>query len=155
MGLYNFRPQFVPFILDGTKTHTIRAERKFPDMPGDTMHLYTGLRQKAARLLFRARCVKTEFIRIETDWRVRIGARIDLDNPDDIGGPSHPGGFIELDASEKGLLAWRDGFRPFLSSATCPSPLYPGQAFELMMEFWEGRLPFEGVIYHWKLDGKE
>jgi hypothetical protein len=156
MGLYNFKPQFVPFILDGTKTHTIRAERKgHNDSAGETMHLYTGLRHKGARLLFRARCVKTEFVRIETDWRVRIGARNDLDNPDDIGGPAHSGGFIELDRSEKDLLAWRDGFRPFGSSATNPSR-YPGEAFELMMQFWEGRLPFEGVIYHWrKPDGEK
>ena len=48
MGLYNFKPQFVPFILNGTKAHTIRAIRKdgLVDEPGDTMFLYTGLRQR-------------------------------------------------------------------------------------------------------------
>ena len=141
MGLYNFKPQFVPFILDGTKTHTIRGERKHIDMPGRTMHLYTGLRHKGAQLLMRVRCVKVEFVRIETDYRVRIGSRIDSENPDDIGGAGVPGGFIELDQAEKNALAWRDGFRP---------PGDPEQAFNLMMEFWRGRLPFEGHIYHWK-----
>lgn len=28
MGLYNFKKQFVPFIEDGSKTHTIRATRR-------------------------------------------------------------------------------------------------------------------------------
>ena len=51
MGLYNFQARFVPFILNGAKTHTIRAIRTNPDKPGNTLHLYTGLRQKGARLL--------------------------------------------------------------------------------------------------------
>lgn len=50
MGLYNFQKRFVPFILSGAKTHTIRALRAHPDKPGDTLHLYTGLRQKGAKL---------------------------------------------------------------------------------------------------------
>ena len=41
MGLYNFKSQFVPAILSGTKTHTIRAVRANPDKPGNTLHLYT------------------------------------------------------------------------------------------------------------------
>src|SRR4051812_22741705 len=85
MGLYNFKPQFVPLILDGTKTHTIRAPHKNSegapqDKPGSMMHLYTGLRrrgpiiqklasgevvrQKMSRLLGRFECVKVEEIEI-------------------------------------------------------------------------------------------
>jgi hypothetical protein len=148
MGLYNFQPRFVPYILDGTKTHTIRAERGgHNDMPGNTMHLYTGLRHKGARLLMRVPCVKVEFVRISEDHRVFIGARLDLDNPDDLGGALCPGGFLELDEDEKISLAWRDGFRfpedwrKRLGDATC---------FTLMMEFWKGRLPFQGHITHWR-----
>jgi hypothetical protein len=40
MGLYNFQPRFVPFILSGEKTHVIRSVRKHPDKPGDTLYLY-------------------------------------------------------------------------------------------------------------------
>jgi hypothetical protein len=148
MGLYNFQPRFVPYILDGTKTHTIRAERRHMDMPGKTMHLYTGLRHKGARLLMRVPCVKYEFVRFEVDGRVRIGGRIDGYNPDDIGGAGVPGGFLELDQDEKISLAWRDGFQ-FPETwrkrddrgVTC---------FDLMMEFWRERLPWEGYILHWR-----
>ena len=64
MGLYNFKKRFVPMILAGTKTHTIRELRAHPDKPGNTLHLYTGLRQKGARLLMRVPCVKVEDITI-------------------------------------------------------------------------------------------
>ncbi len=140
MGLYNFKSQFVPFIEDGSKTHTIRAERVHGDVPGRTMHLYTGLRHKGARLLFCAPCVRVDFIRIEQDHRVRIGASVGFDDaPAIYGEGQRHGGFVTLDAEEKNALAWRDGFRR------------NGQAgaFDLMMEFWTGRLPFEGQIYHW------
>jgi uncharacterized protein YqfB (UPF0267 family) len=43
MGLYNFQPRFVPFILSGEKTRTIRSVRKNPDKPGDMLYLYRGL----------------------------------------------------------------------------------------------------------------
>ncbi len=48
MGLYNFKARFVPFVLDGSKTHTIRAKRRYPAKPGDTLYLYTGLRELVA-----------------------------------------------------------------------------------------------------------
>lgn len=134
MGLYNFQRRFVPLILSGEKTHTIRAERKHNDIPGRMMHLYTGLRHKDARLLARRLCVMVEFIGIEADRTVWIGARMSLANPHDIGGPAVPGGRIILDPSEKEALAKRDGF----------------QSFNEMIEFWSGRLPFTGLVFHWE-----
>ena len=127
MGIYNFQPRFVPFILDGRKTHTIRAPRRsrrgrpgLIDLVGGTMHLYTGLRRKGARLLLRALCVKVEEIRMAPGPR---GCYADVY----ING-------VALDDSEKELLARRDGFNSFLD----------------MIGFWAGRLPFDGHIYHWK-----
>jgi uncharacterized protein YqfB (UPF0267 family) len=38
MGLYNFQSRFVPKILAGEKTHTIRAVRANPDKPGNVLH---------------------------------------------------------------------------------------------------------------------
>lgn len=125
MGLYNFKPQFVPHILSGDKCHTIRAPRKHPDEPGDTMHLYSGLRTKKATLLMRVPCVKVEEIKIDTH---RV----------------HPGGQwqeqiwvdgIRLAPDEREALARKDGFA----------------CFGEMMHFWTGRLPFEGNIFHWRL----
>lgn len=90
MGLYNFRPRFEEPIVRGLKTHTIRARRKYPDKPGDTMHMYIGLRQKGARLLMRRPCVKVQEIEI---WE--RGVVIDG---------------ITLDHAERDALAVSDGF---------------------------------------------
>jgi hypothetical protein len=68
MGLYDFKPQFVAKILAGEKTHTIRATRANPDKPGNTLHLYTGLRQKGARLLMRVECTRVEEITIREEY---------------------------------------------------------------------------------------
>ena len=129
MGLYNFKPRFVPMILNGTKSHTIRAPRKHPDQPGDTMHLYEGLRTKQACLLFRAPCLKVEEIEIG----VRIGIRLD-------------GEILDLD--EANALAWRDGFRESFDDN--PANGHWG-SLELMLRFWQryNELPFKGQIYHW------
>ena len=91
MGLYNFSPEFVPFILDGTKVQTIRQTRKHPDKPGNFMHLYTGLRTKASRLLLRARCAHVGWIDVHPD-----GIYLD-------------GLWLTADACNK--IAWHDGFR--------------------------------------------
>lgn len=96
MGLYNFQRRFVPKILSGEKTHTIRAQRANPDEPGNVLHLYTGLRHKGAKLLMRVPCVKVEEIVI-TDTPLR---RIVLD-----------GTLLNFDEEES--LARRDGFESF------------------------------------------
>lgn len=76
MALLNFKKQFVPKIESGEKTHTIRATRKTPIRAGETLHLYTGLRQKGTRLLMRVPCTRVQPIRIET---VRDGAVMAID----------------------------------------------------------------------------
>jgi hypothetical protein len=96
MGLYNFQARFVPFILDGRKTHTIRAARANPDKPGNTLHLYTGLRQKGARLLMRVPCMKVEEIVI-ADLKPPV---IFIDGE-------------QLNHAEEEQLARRDGFSNF------------------------------------------
>jgi hypothetical protein len=93
MGIYNFKSRFVDKILSGEKTHTIRAIRVHPDKPGNTLHLYTGLRRNGARLLLRATCTKVQEIEIRANsvW-------ID-------------GNILFLDECEQ--LARRDGFENF------------------------------------------
>ena len=95
MGLYGFKAQFVPKILAGEKTHTIRALRKHPDKPGNTLHLYTGLRHKGARLLMRVTCTKVRSITIDR------GGRIAIDG-------------IQLSGDEEDRLARADGFVSYL-----------------------------------------
>lgn len=94
MGIYNFHRRFAPPILKGTKTHAIRADRKYPDRPGDTLHLYTGLRQKGAKLLMRVRCTAVEKINILDCGQILVEGD-------------------ELAADEREHLAKRDGFRNY------------------------------------------
>jgi hypothetical protein len=126
MGLYNFQPRFVPFILDGSKTHTIRATRARPDEPGKTLHLYTGLRHKGAKLLDRVICTKIEEITID------ICPENFLDDDPELFRVTIDG--VVLDRDECETLARRDGFENFAN----------------MMSFWDGRLPFRGQIVHWR-----
>jgi hypothetical protein len=126
MGLYNFKSRFAPRILDGSKTHTIRPIRAIPDKPGKTLHLYTGLRTKSARLLMRVECSKIESITIE-----HHPERFLDDDPELYSVTIDD---VVLDRGECEAFARRDGF----------------EDFDEMMKFWEGRLPFEGQIVHWK-----
>ena len=129
MGLYNFMPRFVPFIKAGTKKHTIRSMRRYPDKVGNTLHLYSGLRTKRAKLIKRAECVKIERIFIEI-----LGPMPVLIHERDIA-VSIDG--VQLSESEKERLARADGF----------------ESFRDMTFFWttpKNRLPFRGQIIHWK-----
>ena len=133
--LLGFKRRFAPFVEDGSKTHTIRALRKPSKFGyavrsprvGEMCHCYVDPRQKTMRLLGRWPCVKIERITIASNTPYsRYGIWIN-------------GNVLTED--ERNLLAWRDGFR------TCG---HQEHAFEEMMEFWEGRLPFTGDIIHWK-----
>lgn len=124
MGLYNFQERFVPKIMSGDKRHTIRATRANPDKPGNILHLYTGLRQKGAKLLMRVPCVKVEEIEIKDGvFFDEHHASIAIDG-------------VKLDCSEREALARRDGFADL----------------EEMIQFWRGRLPFKGHIIHWRFN---
>jgi len=135
MGLYGFKAQFVPFILSGEKSYTIRAIRANPDKPGNTVHLYTGLRRKGARLLMRAPCVKVEEIEIKR--RVEKFRNPDTRLLERVEWYSVTIDGHELCGDEREALARRDGFSSFAE----------------MMKFWqepEDRLPFFGHIIHWR-----
>lgn len=98
MGIYNFQSRFVPMIMSGRKTHTIRARRVHVDKPGNMLHLYCGLRQPGATLLMRVLCTAVEEIEIRiTPGNGRVVK---------ING-------IPLDRTESDALAKRDGFKDF------------------------------------------
>jgi hypothetical protein len=132
--LLGFKKQFAPFILDGSKTHTIRAPRKDGQVPktGETIHCYTGLRQKGAQLLGRWPCVRVQQIRIHPVRRPKGSAwylTIAIDG-------------VTLSPDEANTFAWRDGFRPI---RTCDSLIVMGH-------WWAdlGRDEvFTGNLIHW------
>ena len=130
--LLGFKPQFAPYVLDGTKTHTIRATRKNPPRVGEICHCYTGLRTKQCKLLGRWPCVKVERIAIQFG---HAGIRITIDDQ-------------TLDNMEAELFAIRDGFRP--------SNKAPFAALFAMRDFWvkahkiEPGQIFGGQVIHWE-----
>jgi hypothetical protein len=129
LGLYNFQRRFVPKILSGEKTHTIRGLRANPDKPGNLLHLYTGLRQKGAKLLMRVPCLRVEEIEIRAEL-----ALVDPPSGDVWRLVKVFVGNQRLSIDECEALARRDGF----------------ESFAEMMKFWDGRLPFRGHIIHWQ-----
>jgi len=121
--LLGFKKQFREYVKEGSKRHTIRANRKRPFRVGEICHCYTGLRTKNSELLGRWRCVKVASIRISPGsdpMRVWINDE-------------------ELSHSEIVLLAFADGFRTETPARS-------------MREFWihnHGCADFFGVIIHW------
>lgn len=56
MVAYSFQRRFVPAILDGSKTHTLRGPRRRHAREGEALQLYTGMRTRQCRLIARATC---------------------------------------------------------------------------------------------------
>jgi len=128
--LLGFKRRFAPFVLDGSKTHTIRATRKIAPKVGEMCHCYVDPRQKTMKLLGRWPCVKVEEIEIEILPPVFLA----------LAGPVVRINGDALSADECEALAFRDGFRDYRFNSH----------FEEMLKFWKGRLPFKGQIIHWK-----
>lgn len=64
MPAYNFQRQFVPMILSGEKTQTIRRRRKRPTKAGDALKMFVGMRTKSCYQFAEAPCVQTTPCRI-------------------------------------------------------------------------------------------
>lgn len=126
MGLYGFKPQFVPHIKSGRKKHTIRSKRKHPDKPGDTLYLYENVRtKKMKRIVPPVQCVKVDHIKIDTPY-----PDADVMLPWDVTVAING---VGLGADELERLAYADGF----------------ENWEEMVRFWDQRLPFIGDLIHW------
>ena len=65
MVAYSFNRQFVEPIFAGTKSQTIRAERKRHARAGEQLQLYTGMRTKQCKLVGRAVCENVAPITID------------------------------------------------------------------------------------------
>lgn len=119
--MLNFKPRFVEPIRAGTKAHTIRADRKIPIKVGDNLYLYCGARQPGC---FRILDEPVPCTMVETiEFSLYRGPSVMTI----VGG-------LWLEEDEVERLAVADGFPNFAE----------------MMKFWEGRLPFKGLIIHWK-----
>ena len=77
MPSLNFKSEFVSKIESGEKRQTIRSMRKRLIKPGDTLHLYTGMRTKDCRRLAVVRCNRIQNIKIT--WRGHGNPHINVD----------------------------------------------------------------------------
>lgn len=67
MVAYSFKQRFVGSIRAGTKTQTIRADRKRHARPGEALQIYTAMRTNRCRLIGNAVCVSIVPIRFDFD----------------------------------------------------------------------------------------
>ncbi len=65
MVAFNFKPEFVDQIRSGAKMQTVRATKRCK--PGDTMHLFTGMRTKACNLIATRPCVVVDYVHLAPD----------------------------------------------------------------------------------------
>lgn len=141
--ILGFKRQFRPFVEDGSKRHTIRKGKRW--RVGMRADLYVDPRQRTMELLFRARVVKVQSI--------RIGVQMPLPFPEFEGLRVREQGDtkwlavwiddIQLSPSEAEQFFYTDGFRA------------PGQsAVAQAARFWRKGLPFDGQIIHWDYDSR-
>ncbi len=151
MPAYSFKERFVPFVVNGSKPHTIRSIRKNRAKKGDTLYLYFGLRTKYVRKLREEVCNNAISINIDEIFGIVLydhllskqEEEIALINPTD----HRLGATKILSSIERDQLAWYDGFRPDGSSESQPYGSY-----NLMLRFWRQThaLPFVGDIIYWQ-----
>ena len=96
----NFKHEFKPLILSGSKTTTIRKPRARRILPGDTLNLYTGLRTKKAELIKSVDCTSCVPISISCSPNLISGCVY----------IERAGKWIEQYPSEVKSLATKDGF---------------------------------------------
>jgi hypothetical protein len=104
MVAYSFKPQFVEPILWGRKDQTIRALRLGAlghVRPGQPMQLYTGMRTKHCRLIFKTTCI--ELLQVWLRWRPIVEVIIDGEKLPlrDFDGFARRDGFSDFEAMER------------------------------------------------------
>lgn len=124
MVAINFSAELARAVEDDDKRQTIRKTARCK--PGDTLHLYTGMRTKSCRLLGEARCTMVRRVEIRATEMFLDGHRL------------FPwlGSRDQLDPTDT-EFAEADGFPGFMEMAAWFDRKYG--------------LPFEGVVIQWEL----
>jgi hypothetical protein len=85
MVAYSFNRMFIDPIVTGTKSQTIRADRKRHARAGEAVQLYTALRTKHCRLIGRAVCKSALRIRLDVECgRVEFSSGAAITEADEI-----------------------------------------------------------------------
>lgn len=131
MVALNFKAQFADDVEEGRKRRSIRAPRKDgrDPKPGDSLQLYTGMRQKGCRKLGEAKCVRVRPVEISHMGIILDGRKLCASDA-----PAYAGG-VDPEHYD-GDFARADGFNTFSD----------------MAEFFEKEhgLPFKGLLIEWR-----
>ena len=150
MPAFSFKGQFVPYVEDGSKPHTIRNRRKHPAKVGDKLFLYFGLRTKWSRKLREEVCSATHSLVICDTLGVIFYKRALTDDELQEAVKNPVNSLLPVDriliSTDADLFAWKDGFRP--KDATQKHPI---GSFRMMLLFWKQThiLPWGGDIIYW------
>jgi hypothetical protein len=124
---YSFKPQFEAALRSGDKAQTIRAlGKRRHARPGEMLQIYLGMRTANCRLLFQSECVEVVPIILDKcepnkPYLFTPARKVILNGQ-------------ALSINEIHQLALADGF--------------PDR--HAFYQFFEDRLPFEGVLIRWK-----
>lgn len=138
MPAYSYNEQFVPMILDGSKTQTVRGRRKFPARIGDKLFHFHGLRTQHSQRLRENVCILTHSIVLSVELGIILYDRsvdscyFDMLRKDPITAQA-PFNKKMLSSDDRAKFAWMDGFRPPGTTAMAPGEV----AWTLMLEFWK------------------
>jgi len=134
MPALNFQARFAAAVASGDKRQTIRAYRKDgrDPKPGDTLHLYAGMRTKACRKLGEVRCKSAKRLRIERFTNNAV-PMVEVYRED--GSPEWATDFFGDPFQAERRFARRDGFKNWPEM---------WQWFERVYG-----LPFEGLLIRW------
>lgn len=142
MVAYNFQVMFEPQLVDLSKLHTVRANRKRHARPGEEVQLFCDMRSRRCRKVVSPDPICQSVHHIEIHVSDLIHAR--------IGSIMIEG--IPLNHDEIEAFARADGFAPERLRGLSPFPL-ADTARENMGMFWRARHGFgrfEGVLIKWE-----
>lgn len=70
--ILGFKPQFVKPILDGSKIHSIRADKNRLWKPGMTIHFATGVRTKNYKQFAKGVCIRVQHITMKMYYKYPV-----------------------------------------------------------------------------------
>lgn len=97
MAILGFKKRFAGKVRNGRKKQTIRAFRKYPIKPGETLYLYTALRTKWAEKLRVVTCKSVELIHIYFNQGIIILPEQTIDTKQELNAFAKADGFKDWD----------------------------------------------------------
>lgn len=118
MVAYSFQPRFVDAIRSGRKRQTIRRDRTgrvLHAKPGSPVHIFTGMRTKAVRLIGIAECSRVEpiMLRLERPCQIKIGEGVLIQTAGGLNSFAQCDGFATWQELVDFWDAWHPGFAVF------------------------------------------